>query len=103
MVLPAWNDDTRGVREVGGGASPTRITVGSGPDDASGGRLDNRMTSTMPPLRKTMGSDFAILSRRITDAGLMQRRPAYYLTRLSIVTLMFLGGWTAFFVIGSSW
>jgi fatty acid desaturase len=61
------------------------------------------MTITMPPSRTTTGSDFAILSRRITEAGLMQRRPAYYITRLSIVALMFLGGWTAFFLIGSSW
>src|SRR6185437_13268270 len=49
------------------------------------------------------GSDFAVLARRISAEGLMQRRPAYYLARLSVVTLMLLGGWTAFFVIGSSW
>jgi fatty acid desaturase len=50
-----------------------------------------------------MGSDFAMLARRITGAGLMKRRPAYYAARLSIVALMFLGGWTAFFLIGPSW
>ncbi|MBE1490676.1 fatty acid desaturase family protein [Plantactinospora soyae] len=61
------------------------------------------MTITMTPPRTTSGSDFAILSRRITGAGLMQRRPAYYVARLSVVSLMFLGGWTAFFLIGSSW
>ncbi|PZG24441.1 delta fatty acid desaturase [Micromonospora craterilacus] len=57
----------------------------------------------MTPSPTTAGSDFAVLSRRITNAGLMRRRPAYYIFRLSVVTLMFLGGWTAFFVIGSSW
>ncbi|MEV2242199.1 acyl-CoA desaturase [Micromonospora sp. NPDC049891] len=51
----------------------------------------------------TSGSDFAALARRITGAGLMRRRPAYYVLRLSVVALMYLGGWTAFFVIGSSW
>ena len=61
------------------------------------------MTITMTPSRATTGSDFAVLSRRISGEGLMQRRPAYYLARLSVVTLMFLGGWTAFFLIGSSW
>jgi fatty acid desaturase len=67
------------------------------------------MTITMTPAistttsRTTAGSDFAVLSRRISEQGLMQRRPAYYLARLSVVTLMFLGGWTAFFLIGSSW
>jgi fatty acid desaturase len=61
------------------------------------------MTITMTPSRTTTGSDFAVLSRRISGEGLMQRRPAHYLARLSVVALMFLGGWTAFFLIGSSW
>jgi fatty acid desaturase len=61
------------------------------------------MTIAITPARTTTGSDFAVLSRRITGAGLMQRRPAHYAVRLSVVALMFLGGWTAFFVIGSSW
>ncbi|GAA2339522.1 acyl-CoA desaturase [Dactylosporangium salmoneum] len=33
----------------------------------------------------------------------MERRPAYYAARLSVVALMLLGGWTAFVLIGSSW
>ncbi|TML33627.1 MAG: acyl-CoA desaturase, partial [Actinobacteria bacterium] len=61
------------------------------------------MTITMTPSRTTTGSDFAVLSRLINGEGLMERRPAYYVARLSVVTLMFLGGWTAFFLIGSSW
>ncbi|MEV0561409.1 hypothetical protein [Dactylosporangium sp. NPDC050588] len=40
-----------------------------------------------------------MLARRIGAEGLRQRRPAYYLARLSLVTLMFLGGWKAFFLI----
>ncbi|MBX7265605.1 acyl-CoA desaturase [Micromonospora sp. Llam7] len=51
----------------------------------------------------TAGSDFATLSRRIIGAGLMERRPAYYVARLSAVALLYLSGWTAFFVIGASW
>jgi fatty acid desaturase len=61
------------------------------------------MTITMTPSRPATGSDFAVLSRRITAAGLMQRRPAYYALRLGVVGLMFFGGWSAFFLIGSSW
>src|SRR2546423_5992489 len=60
------------------------------------------MTITMTPSRTATGSDFAALSRLINGEGLMERRPAYYLARLGLVTLMFLGGWTAFFLIGSS-
>ena len=33
----------------------------------------------------------------------MERQPAYYAVRLSLVALMMAGGWTAFFLIGSSW
>ncbi|MEV6600079.1 acyl-CoA desaturase [Actinoplanes sp. NPDC051346] len=61
-----------------------------------------KMPAPAARVRKS-GSDFAVLSRRITSEGLMQRRPAYYLARLSVVALMFLGGWTAFFLVGSSW
>jgi fatty acid desaturase len=67
--------------------------------------LTTAMTSTSTPPRTAAaaGSDFAALSRRITAEGLMERRPGYYVARLSVVGLMFAGGWTAFFLIGSSW
>ncbi|MFG2037886.1 fatty acid desaturase family protein [Dactylosporangium sp. NPDC048998] len=61
------------------------------------------MTITTTPPRAPAGSDFAVLARQINREGLMDRRPAYYLARLSAVTLMLLGGWTAFVIIGSSW
>jgi fatty acid desaturase len=61
------------------------------------------MTITIEPARTTAGSDFAALSRRVTAQGLMTRRPGYYALRLTAVALMFIGGWTAFFLIGSSW
>ncbi|MFB9442973.1 acyl-CoA desaturase [Dactylosporangium vinaceum] len=61
------------------------------------------MTTTMTPPRAPAGSDFAVLARRINEERLMERRPAYYAARLSVVALMFVGGWTAFVLIGSSW
>jgi fatty acid desaturase len=61
------------------------------------------MTIIIEPVRTTAGSDFAALSRRVTAQGLMTRRPGYYALRLTAVALMFIGGWTAFFLIGSSW
>ncbi len=57
----------------------------------------------MAPSRAPSGSDFAALSRRITSAGLMRRRPIYYAARLCVVAFMFFGGWAAFFLIGPSW
>ncbi|WP_250038484.1 fatty acid desaturase family protein [Paractinoplanes maris] len=51
----------------------------------------------------TTGSDFAALNRRITDAGLLERRPAYYAVRMTVVAALLVATWTAFFLVGSSW
>jgi fatty acid desaturase len=58
-----------------------------------------------PPDRSesSRGSDFARLSRRIADAGLLDRRPGYYVTRFAIVGCLYAGGWAALFLIGGSW
>jgi fatty acid desaturase len=61
------------------------------------------MTLTIEPARATAGSDFAVLSRRVAAEGLLTRRPGYYAVRLSVVAAMLIGGWTAFFLLGSSW
>ncbi|GIE80454.1 delta fatty acid desaturase [Actinoplanes philippinensis] len=60
------------------------------------------MTTTAAAPR-TAGSDFAELNRRISAAGLLRRRPAYYAVRLSLVSLALIGGWTAFVLVGASW
>ncbi|WP_229069195.1 acyl-CoA desaturase [Actinoplanes sp. DH11] len=52
---------------------------------------------------RATGSDFAELARRINAAGLLRRRPGYYAVRLTCVSLALIGGWAAFFLIGSSW
>lgn len=49
------------------------------------------------------GSDFAGLSRRIARAGLLDRRPGYYVTRIAAVGALLAGAWVAFFAIGDSW
>jgi fatty acid desaturase len=59
--------------------------------------------TTTTERRITAGSDFARLNRMVHDAGLLERRPAYYALRLSAVALMLIGGWSAFFLVGSSW
>ncbi|WP_127500415.1 fatty acid desaturase family protein [Actinoplanes solisilvae] len=61
------------------------------------------MSASVIPRPKTTGSDFAALNRQIVEAGLLERRPAYYAVRMIVVTAMFVGGWAAFFLIGSSW
>lgn len=52
---------------------------------------------------RTTGSDFAELNRRINHERLLERRPAYYAVRMTVVSLILLGGWAAFFLIGASW
>ncbi|MFC9898470.1 fatty acid desaturase family protein [Nocardia sp. NPDC127579] len=47
--------------------------------------------------------DYARLLRRVSAAGLMQRRPWYYAVRLGLVGLAFVSGWTAFVLVGDSW
>ncbi|WP_084678683.1 fatty acid desaturase family protein [Actinopolymorpha alba] len=49
------------------------------------------------------GSDFAVLSKRIAQAGLLNRRPGYYVVRIGIVGGLFVGAWAAFFAVGDSW
>ena len=61
------------------------------------------MTTTTERRSTATGSDFASLNRRINELGLLERRPAYYAVRLSVVGLLLVGGWTAFFLVGSSW
>ncbi|MBL1076004.1 acyl-CoA desaturase [Nocardia sp. 2] len=59
-------------------------------------------SSSRPPRRGGDG-DYARLLRRISDAGLMDRRPGYYTIRLGLVGTAFAGGWAAFLVVGDSW
>ncbi len=49
------------------------------------------------------GSDYAELSRRVRQAGLLDRRHAYYVAKIATNGVLLCGGWTAFFLLGSSW
>jgi len=49
------------------------------------------------------GSDFAHLSQRIRQAGLLERRYGYYAVRIGLVVALYAGGWAAFALIGNSW
>ncbi|MET9169975.1 MULTISPECIES: fatty acid desaturase family protein [Streptomyces] len=49
------------------------------------------------------GSDYARLTRRITEAGLLERRPGYYTLRLGVVVGLLAAGWGAFLALGDTW
>ncbi|GAA3530885.1 acyl-CoA desaturase [Amycolatopsis ultiminotia] len=55
------------------------------------------------PAPPRSGSDFSRLTRRVSDAGLLDRRPGYYAVRATVVTTLFAGGWVAFALLGDSW
>jgi fatty acid desaturase len=50
-----------------------------------------------------MASDYSELSRRIKQAGLLRRRPAYYAAKSAATAVLLAAGWTAFFLLGDSW
>lgn len=49
------------------------------------------------------GSDYARLTRRITEEGLLERRPGYYALRLGVVVGLLAAGWGAFLALGDTW
>ncbi|WP_320779601.1 acyl-CoA desaturase [Streptomyces sp. CRN 30] len=59
--------------------------------------------TSRPERGRERGSDFSELSRRITEAGLLRRRPLYYSVRFGAVGLALAGSVAAFLVLGDSW
>jgi fatty acid desaturase len=51
----------------------------------------------------TRGSDHAVLSRQIKQAGLLERRPGYYAWKIAVTALLLAAGWAAFALAGNSW
>ncbi|WP_442799991.1 fatty acid desaturase family protein [Nocardia sp. NBC_01730] len=58
------------------------------------------MTSDAVPVR---GSEYAMLLRRVRQAGLLDRRLRYYGRKSAITAGALAAGWTAFFFVGDSW
>jgi fatty acid desaturase len=54
-----------------------------------------------PELRR--GSDYAQLSRRINQAGLLNRRPGWYAAKIVLTLGLYVAGWTAVVLVGDSW
>ena len=48
-------------------------------------------------------SDYADLMGQMRRAGLLERRTAPHLTRIAVNAALYLGGWTAFVLVGDSW
>jgi len=59
--------------------------------------VDNALRATSAP------SDYSALSKRVAGAGLLARRPGYYVARIGTIAALFIAGWVAFFQLGDSW
>jgi fatty acid desaturase len=53
--------------------------------------------------RPDRGSEYAELSRRIRQSGLLDRRHAYYTLKMGLNALLLGAGWVALFRLGDSW
>ncbi len=49
------------------------------------------------------GSEYAVLLRRVRQAGLLDRRLRYYVWKSAVTAVAFAAGWAAFFFVGDSW
>ncbi len=49
------------------------------------------------------GSAYALLSRQIKQAGLLERRPAYYIWKITVTVALLAAGWVAVVLVGDSW
>jgi fatty acid desaturase len=56
-----------------------------------------------PQSANPRGSEYAMLSRHIRQAGLLDRRLRYYTWKIALTALALAAGWTAFAVLGDSW
>jgi fatty acid desaturase len=49
------------------------------------------------------GSEYAQLSRQVKQAGLLERRPGYYIWKIATIVVLLAAGWAAFVLVGDSW
>ena len=61
------------------------------------------MQTVQTTTARLRGSSYALLMRQIKQAGLLDRRPGYYLPRIGIVAILLAAGWVAFVLVGQSW
>lgn len=59
--------------------------------------------STTAFRERPAGSDYAVLTRRIKDAGLLRHRPLSSALALAVTLVLLAAGWTAFLLVGDSW
>jgi fatty acid desaturase len=57
----------------------------------------------VPALARPRGSDYADLLRQVRRAGLLDRRPGYYIAKIAVTAGLLAAGWAVFVAVGDSW
>jgi fatty acid desaturase len=65
--------------------------------------LDQKSTAVAVSVPKGRWSEYAQLSRQITQAGLLDRRRGWYAAKIGLNLLLLAGGWAAVAILGESW
>ena len=60
-------------------------------------------SASSPPSSPLRGSEYAMLSRQIRQARLLDRRLRYYAAKIAVTAAALVAGWAAFALIGDSW
>jgi fatty acid desaturase len=55
------------------------------------------------PPSTARGSEFAVLSRQVRQAGLLAARPRYYAWKITLTAAAVVAGWSVFVLVGDSW
>jgi fatty acid desaturase len=66
-------------------------------------RAWQRLRPAPAPSARQRGSEYAQLSRQVRQAGLLERRPAYYMWKIAATAVLLAAGWAAFVLVGDSW
>jgi fatty acid desaturase len=62
-----------------------------------------RLRPVPAPPARPRGSEYAQLSRQVKQAGLLERRPGYYIWKIAATVVLLAAGWAAFVLVGDSW
>ena len=73
------------------------------PDHEEAGSAAGPSPVSPAPPRPRRGSDYAELSRRVKQAGLLERRRWSYTWRIGVAVALLAAGWGAFAGVGDSW
>ncbi|MFI5537255.1 fatty acid desaturase family protein [Nocardia sp. NPDC051900] len=73
------------------------------PDGQQAAPVASSPTAETKENRPARGSEYAVLLRRVRQAGLLDRRLRYYVWKSAATAVAFAAGWAVFVMVGDSW